>query len=300
MRDLVKQSFALVGVIKALRQIPFDVRRALWCIGREGDIREYLESHPVRKLQIGAGYNMLAGWLNVDFNPYTRQPGQLYLNATRTFPFAEASFDYVFSEHMIEHIWWPDGQTMLKESHRILKPGGKIRISTPNLASITSLLDPPRTAIKEQYLKLARSQRDALMRTIYEALKAYRLAVPARLPNNAPLLETLPKLTPDPGHTPDAVNASAVFVAPDQFRVVYDASTDADLKEYQLRGNAGGTFKSEDAVVIATNGPSATREFLSGFALTQPGAKVSVAVYVVTNAGNERASAPMTITRPNP
>lgn len=155
MRDFLKQSFALVGVIKALRQIPFDLRRALWCIGRSEDIREYFAAHSVRKLQIGAGYNMLDGWLNADFNPATRQAGQLYLNATRRFPFASASFDYVFSEHMIEHIWWSDGQTMLKESHRILKPGGKIRISTPNLASIASLLDPPRTPIKEQYLKLS-------------------------------------------------------------------------------------------------------------------------------------------------
>ncbi len=133
---------------------------------------------------------------------------------------------------------------------------------------------------------------------IYEALKSYRLAVPARLPNNQLLLDTLLKLTPEPGHTPDAVNASAVFVAPNQFRVVYDASTDADLKEYQLRGNAGATFKSEDAVVITTNGKKAAREFLSAFALTQPGAKGSVAVYVITNAGNEKGSTPMTITRP--
>lgn len=170
-------------------------------------------------------------------------------------------------------------------------------------AQFVTLLGDLRTAYAdvadaEQDLKLSRSQRDALMGVIYEALKAYRLAVPARLPNNAPLLATLPKLTPDAGHTPDAVNASAVFVAPNQFRVVYDASTDADLKEYQLRGNAGATFKSEDAVVIATNGPAATREFLSGFALTQPGAKVSVSVYVITNAGNEKGSTPMTVTRP--
>lgn len=150
----------------------------------------------------------------------------------------------------------------------------------------------------EQDLKLTRSQRDALMGTIYESLKAYRLAVPARLPNNAPLLATLPRLTPEGGHTPEAVNASAVFVPPDQARVVYDASTDADLKEYQLRGNAGGTFKSEDAVVIATNGPTATREFLTGFALTQPGAKVALCVYVVTNAGHEKGGTPMVVTRP--
>lgn len=170
-------------------------------------------------------------------------------------------------------------------------------------AQFVTLFGDLRTAYEavadaEQDLRFTRSQRDRKMADIYEALKSYRLAVPARLPNNQPLLDTLPKLTPDAGHTPDAVNASAVFVAPDQFRVVYDASTDADLKEYQLRGNAGATFKSEDAVVIATNGPAATREFLSGFALTQPGAKVSVAVYVITNAGNEKGSTPMTITRP--
>ena len=115
MRDLLKQSFALTGLVKGLRQIPFDLKRALWCIGRDGDIREYLDHHPVRKLQIGAGYNMLDGWLNADFNPHTRQPGQLYLNATRRFPFPDASFDYNYSEHMIEHIWWDDGQTMLSE-----------------------------------------------------------------------------------------------------------------------------------------------------------------------------------------
>jgi len=155
MRKLLKQSSALVNLIEALRQIPFDVRRALWSMRRDSDIRRYFESHAVRKLQIGSGYNMLEGWLNADFNPSTRQPGQIYLNATHRFPFPDESIDYVFSEHMIEHIWWPDGQTMLKESNRILRPGGRIRISTPNLESIVSLLDQPLTPLKEQYIKLS-------------------------------------------------------------------------------------------------------------------------------------------------
>ncbi|MEN9573184.1 MAG: hypothetical protein RL514_1039 [Verrucomicrobiota bacterium] len=155
MRDLFKQSFAFVGLVKALRQIPFDVNRALWCLGRDGDIREYLANHQVRKLQIGAGHNMLDGWLNTDFNPATRKAGQIYLNATHPFPFPDAAFDCVYSEHMIEHIWWPDGQVMLKEAFRILKPGGKVRISTPNLESIASLIQPPLTPIKQQYLKLS-------------------------------------------------------------------------------------------------------------------------------------------------
>ena len=99
----------------------------------------------------------------------------------------------------------------------------------------------------------------------------YRLAVPARLPNDEVLLAALPRLSPEPGSTPAAVAASAVFQAPDQFKLVYDASEAGDLKEYQLRGNAGATFHSEDAQVIATNGKAALREFVSGFGLTQPG-----------------------------
>lgn len=122
--------------------------------------------------------------------------------------------------------------------------------------------------------------------------------MPARLPNREVLLAALPRLTPEPGSTPDAVNASAVFQAPNQFKVVYDASAAADLKEYQLRGNVGAAFKSEDAVVIATNAKDAPREFVSTFGLTQPGAKVSVSVYVITNAGNQKGNAPMTVTRP--
>lgn len=153
-------------------------------------------------------------------------------------------------------------------------------------------------AVAEQDLKLERLTRDAQFKVIYEALRLYRLAVPARLPNNEVLLAALPRLTPEPGSTPDAVNASAVFVAPDQFRVTYGVSEAGDLKEYQLRGNAGGTFKSEDAVVIATNAKDAPREFVSSFGLTQPGAKVAVAVYVITLTGNQKGSAPMTITRP--
>lgn len=150
----------------------------------------------------------------------------------------------------------------------------------------------------EQNLKLERLLRDAKKDLIYAALKLYRLAVPARVPGNQALLDSLPKLTPDPGHTPKAVSASAVFQAPDLAHVVYEASEDADLLHYELRGNAGATFKSADAVVIATNQPGEARVFDTNFGLTQPGAKVSLAVYVILKTGNEAGSAPMTVTRP--
>ena len=39
----------------------------------------------------------------------------------------------VYSEHMFEHVLPMDGAAFLKESYRILKPGGVLRVVTPDL-----------------------------------------------------------------------------------------------------------------------------------------------------------------------
>ena len=100
-------------------------------------IRDYLKSHPVRKLQLGAGGNDPVGWLNTDIEP-TRTV--VYLDATDRYPFPDGSFHYVFSEHMIEHVPWEAGVAMLKECYRVLALGGKVRIVTPNLTKFVQLL----------------------------------------------------------------------------------------------------------------------------------------------------------------
>ena len=152
---------------------------------------------------------------------------------------------------------------------------------------------------KAQDVNLARSDRDRLQERAYAIMKAYREAVPGSVVANFPsLVETLPRLTPLPGHTPDAVNASAIFVAPNSSKVVYDASTDAMLHSYQLRGNVGDDYSDEDAVVIATNAPGAPREFVVPFGLNQPGAKVALKVFVILTTDNEAGSAAMFVERP--
>ena len=50
----------------------------------------------MRKLQIGAGPNELAGWLNADFSP--RRPSTIFMDATQPFPLPSGSFDLIFSE----------------------------------------------------------------------------------------------------------------------------------------------------------------------------------------------------------
>lgn len=148
-------------------------------------------------------------------------------------------------------------------------------------------------------LELARKERNEVQSRIYEALKNYRTAVPARLATGHVLLETLPKLSPDGTRTPDGVNASAVFVPPDKAKVVFEASTDPDLAGYELHAVAGDEWSAEDAEVVATLPAGADpREFLTTFSLNQPGAAASFSVYVVLNTGNSKGSAPMTIQRP--
>ena len=153
-------------------------------------------------------------------------------------------------------------------------------------------------AAANQGAVLARSERDGLKERIRAILVSYRTVVPARCAQHGSLVETLPVLTPPPGHTPDAVVASAVFVAPDQARVVYEESAEASLERYELRGNPGEEYSDEDAVVIATNGVADAREFVTGFGLNQPGTVVALKVYVVLDTGNESGSATLTVARP--
>jgi predicted SAM-dependent methyltransferase len=104
---------------------------------RRGIIEGYLRSHDVHKLHLAAGPAHLEGWLNTDIAPVS--PEVVYLDATKPFPLADSSFDYVFSEHMIEHVPWPDGLFMLRECRRVLRPGGTVRIATPDLEKFLGL-----------------------------------------------------------------------------------------------------------------------------------------------------------------
>lgn len=105
-----------------------------------------LARNEIRFLQVGGDWwNKCGdGWLNADFI-YTRLPvgficedwrtGRYILrqDAGRRWPFEDGSFEIVYSEHMFEHILPMDGSMFLKEMYRILKPGGVLRITTPDL-----------------------------------------------------------------------------------------------------------------------------------------------------------------------
>lgn len=112
-------------------------------------IDHYLATHPVKKLQVGAGPVNLPGWLNTDIEP---GPGQVYLDAAARFPFPDDTFRYVYAEQLIEHLTFEQGQTFLRESLRVLTPGGRLRLATPNLLQILRLFDRDKTPVQKKLM----------------------------------------------------------------------------------------------------------------------------------------------------
>ena len=87
--------------------------------------------NPVNKnLHFGCGSVYFDGWNNVDLDSPL---ADLNLDLTQPLPFADASVSYMFSEHFIEHVTRKQAVDFLVECRRILRPGGTIRASTPNL-----------------------------------------------------------------------------------------------------------------------------------------------------------------------
>lgn len=94
--------------------------------------REKLKSLAASGLcvNLGCGPRPLRGWINMDM---ARGPEvDIVWDLRRGLPFRSESCAAVFSEHMIEHISNNDAENLLRECHRVLEPGGVLRLSTPD------------------------------------------------------------------------------------------------------------------------------------------------------------------------
>jgi predicted SAM-dependent methyltransferase len=58
------------------------------------------------------------------------------LDLSRRLPIPDNSFDGIFCEHVLEHFDLDDGTALLCECHRILRPGGIVRIIMPDAERI--------------------------------------------------------------------------------------------------------------------------------------------------------------------
>ena len=134
-----------------MASLRFRLRQGYWRWAAPGKISAYLRAAPSPRLQIGSGYNLLDGWLNTTLYPFA--PGTVYLDASAPFPLPPASFDYVFSEHVIEHLEFEEAAAMLGECARGLRPGGRLRLATPDLARIIALYTQPEAPAQQHYIR---------------------------------------------------------------------------------------------------------------------------------------------------
>ena len=151
----------------------------------------------------------------------------------------------------------------------------------------------------ENGLKLARAARNETQAVIYEILKQYRLRIPAEFAEGSAILETLPRLTPLPGHTPDPVALSAAWNATtSQANLSWTETTDSAVATVEVRASVGPDYDPEDETVLVTQAPSAPRTWAGDFGLAVPGAAATYKVYLLTAEGNERGSNAATVQRP--
>jgi len=83
----------------------------------------------VIRLNLGCGDLLMKGWVNVDL--YCELAD--VKSDVRKLPFPDEYADEIYSSHVIEHFHFKEAFEVLREWNRVLKPGGKITLETPDL-----------------------------------------------------------------------------------------------------------------------------------------------------------------------
>jgi SAM-dependent methyltransferase len=116
------------------------------------------------RLNLGSGAACPPGWLHLDNSPGAwlgRHPGILRIlrrllgsrarawlpaegwgvnclraDLSKGLPLPSASADHAYSSHFLEHLSREEGERLLADCARVLRPGGRLRLLVPDLGSI--------------------------------------------------------------------------------------------------------------------------------------------------------------------
>jgi hypothetical protein len=85
------------------------------------------DSISARRIQFGSGGTFIDGWINCDLPQH---------DIRKPLAIASESAEFLFAEHVIEHITPQEAWVFLTECMRILRPGGTVRLAFPDLKRI--------------------------------------------------------------------------------------------------------------------------------------------------------------------
>ena len=101
------------------------------------------------KLNVG-GWEAAEGWTILDIKP---GPHVDHVGDVRDLSFlAPESCSEVYASHVLEHLGYQQEiPNVLREFYRILKPGGRLRISVPDLETLCELFLEPQLKPREKF-----------------------------------------------------------------------------------------------------------------------------------------------------
>ena len=85
-------------------------------------------------VNLGCGAVAHPDWVNLDLQPLLDYV--IPADFLGPLPFADNSVDAVYHAHVLEHLSREDGRNFLKESVRVLRPGGVLRVVIPDLEDL--------------------------------------------------------------------------------------------------------------------------------------------------------------------
>lgn len=88
----------------------------------------------MRYVNLGCGNHYHPDWINIDIASNT--PDVITHDLSRGIPLPEASCDVVYHSHVLEHFRQVDALPFMQECYRVLRPGGIVRVATPDLERI--------------------------------------------------------------------------------------------------------------------------------------------------------------------
>ena len=91
----------------------------------------FFDEKNTNKLEIGIGSSQKKnGFISSDINCSTDYPYDLRLGL----PFPDASIDFIYAEHVLEHFDYKDLLNLVKDCYRVLKPNGEFSVVVPDAA----------------------------------------------------------------------------------------------------------------------------------------------------------------------
>jgi len=142
-----------------------------WLCGTLRRHRRYMPATAQVKVNLGSALEVAPGWVNVDgslkillarcpnfvarlahrfLTDSKNMPREQFLmllsnniffhyNLKYGVPLPGSSADFIFTSHMLHHLYRDEAARLLADAFRVLKPGGTIRVAVPNLEYIFSL-----------------------------------------------------------------------------------------------------------------------------------------------------------------